>query len=278
MKKSRVIYAAQPCAVQNITETNPYGIDPIILSGGWGAYIEQVIVPELDWLLPSGGTRILIHNPFMVPPAGRNYQFDQFLEARKLDLITAEGFEDAWKPIISLGEVIFYIGEHSTDQDFLKRKGVGRMDNYLERVIESVRPFINIGGSVGFDMTNHLPAGEIEYESLDVIRAMLTHHGGSCYIEPIGNKNLNHLMSWPSITAEALWVNRTPEWCDETKVTGEIVRWVTSPEGGDWGGSFEQLAARFIIPMKRVIADGHTVCGPTNILRLGGFSVEDLYQ
>lgn len=273
-KGSRIISAFQPCSVGN---PNRFGIDEYLIDNGWQKWIEKNISPEVEWLAESGGIRFLVHNPFCARK-GEVYQFDQYIHAQNAGVITTKGFFEAWRPVVALGEVIFYMGMINNDLDFQKRKEVGKLDNYMQRVLDSVRPILDVGGSIAFDAANNLPSGSVEYETLDSIRAMCSQYGARAYIEPAPEKSFPNLHDWNSITTESLWVNRQPTWLDESLLTGELIRWVTHPEGGNWGGSATDLASRFVIPMKRVLADGHSVCGPTVLLRAGGFSVDDILE
>lgn len=275
MISSRIISAFQPCSPGNIADGNKYGIDPRILAGGWRQYIAEEIEPELDWLAGAGRPRLLIHNPFMVRK-GDVFQIDQWIHAKNAELVTVKDF-DAWRPVIDRAEVMFYIGTLHGDRDFDKRKEPMKLDDHLRRLLDSVAPFINIGGSVGFDYANDWPADSFEYREIDMCRAMIGGHGGKTYIEPIANKDCPHLFHWPSITTEALWQMRTDAWAAPlTKVTGEIIRWASNlPEG--WG-SIEHNARQLLAIFRAILADGHTACGATTWLRQWGVTAAEVCE
>lgn len=275
MKNSRIISAFQPCSVNYLSDTNKYGIDPVIIDGGWSKYIADVIEPELEWLAVAGRPRLLIHNPFMVRK-GDVYQLDQAIHAKNAGLITTKDF-DAWRPIIDRAEVMFYVGTLHGDRDFDKRKEPMKLDDHLRRLLDSVAPFINIGASVGFDYANDWPVDSFEYREIDMCRAMIGGHGGRTYLEPIPNKDCPHLFHWPTITDETLFQNRTDAWAAPlSKITGEIIRWVSYPLGG-WG-SIEQNATGLLPQFRSILADGHTPCGATTWFRQWGMSAQEVVE
>jgi hypothetical protein len=272
---SRLIAAFQPCSVNFVTDTNKYGIDRRIIEGGWRQYIAEEIEPELEWLSEVGRPRLLIHNPLMVRK-GDVYQIDQWIHAQNAGLVTAKDF-DAWRPIIDRAEVIFYVGTLHGDRDFDKRMAPMKLDDHMRRLLDSVAPFINVGGSVGFDYANDWPADSFEYRELDMCRAMIGGHGGRTYIEPIQHKDCPHLFHWASITEESLYQNRTDAWAAPlSKITGEIIRWASWPLNG-WG-SVEQNAKGLLPIFRSIVGDGHSACGATTWLRQWGMKASEVFE
>lgn len=272
---SNLIFAIQPCAPQNITAENKYGIDQELIAGGWSKYIEDRVIPEIEWFEASGlKPRIIVHNPMMVR-AGEMFQMDQWIHARNAGLVTTKDFS-VWKTITARAEVIFYVGTLHGDIDFEKRKLPMKLDDHTRRLLDSISPFIDVGGSVGFDYSNDWPVDSFEYRELSLCRAMLNAHNGHAYIEPIANNACPHLYSWPSITQEGLWQVRADHWFPNLKqVTGEIIRWV---DRVDWSGSVEAVASRMLPVFKSILSDSHTACGATNWFREWGMSAAEVVE
>ena len=272
----RLIFAIQPCAPQNVGPENKHGIDQALIDLGWQKYIESFVLPEIEWFEASGlKPRILVHNPMMVR-TGEMYQADQWVHAKNAGLVTTKDF-DAWKKVTSRAEVIFYIGTLHGDKDFDKRKAPMKLDDHTRRLLDSVSPFIDVGGSVGFDYSNDWPVDSFEYKELVLARAMIGAHGGQTYLEPIANNAYPHLFSWPSITQEGLWQNRADHWFPNLKqITGEIIRWPDYPIGG-WGG-VEHNAMGLLPQFKSILADGHTACGATTWFRQWGMSASEVCE
>lgn len=113
---------------------------------GWQGYVNSRI-PQLKAL---GMKRMFLHNPFGTRSDEPYFQFDQYIHAQQegLNWLT-DGFVQAWKPVTASGiEVIAYIGKIMGDPDF---ENLTDMDQYMDRVMRSVRPLVDAGMSIGLD-------------------------------------------------------------------------------------------------------------------------------
>lgn len=112
---------------------------------GWQGYVDG----RFAQLQQMGVKRIFLHNPFGILNSEPYFQFDQYIHAQEAGLTwLTEGFVEAWRPITQQGvEVIAYIGTMFSDPDFVGLSD----DQFIDRVVRSLRPLIDAGMSVGLD-------------------------------------------------------------------------------------------------------------------------------
>lgn len=263
MGQCKIISAIGACA-QWINPAHKHGVHPYILDGGWEKFIDLVVEPELEW----GVSRILLYNPFSGQKG--NPQFDQYQNAKNAGLATTQGFFEAWKPIIDRKiEVIAYYGNLS-DKDFTKRRTAP--GDYAYRIIESVRPILNVGMSVAVDEFVSYGFHTPEYSSLLFVEE-LCRPGSKLYFEGWPFASCDNLFRHNFIFIDQVWYE-APKFEVNAKLgqlTGEIIRWADRVPDITFDDKAKWHADRY----RQIIADGHTPMGATEHLRKGGFQAKE---
>ncbi len=246
-----------------------YGVGSDIIQLGWSGYIDKFIRPDIEWMQAGGlKPRVLIHNPFCAM-AGY-YQFDQYIHARNANLVTVEGFVQAWLPLTLAGvEVINYLGTLVDDNDFSKRKGFGKGDDFMRRVLDSTSIFCNAGMSVAFDYANHFPEESTEWKAIEFASTMVRDSGGKAYIEPAPLATHPHTWRYASITQDTYFQNYESRWAPHR---GETIRWADDLKFSE---PTEKVAMVMSNRFKTILAEKCTPAGAVAYLRLMGYEAKE---
>lgn len=241
-----------------------------IAQTGWQHYVDT----RLASMRAHGMKRILLHNPFGTRLDEPVFQFDQFILAQQAGLTNVtETFVDAWRPVTAAGvEVIAYIGKLWGDPDF---DGLTDFDQYMDRVMRSIRPMIDAGVSIGFDSIVAATYDSRAYMVVEAVR----NSGVKVYNEnrPEASKTFFH--SYNGVYYEDWWYSGDPalnpaQWWAATnaQLTGEIVRATMTPPSGlnfsspGWRGP----------AIVRILREGHTVATQFDLLHAEGLNINTL--
>jgi hypothetical protein len=238
---------------------------PILKTGGWSAFVNQVIKPQINW----GARRIILHNPFGTL-SNESMQMDQYLHARSAGLgWLTNGFAQAWKPITDRGvEVVAYFGTMEGDPDF-------NTWQWQQRFWDSVRPALDAGMTIALDVAGISSASSKSYWAAQALRSL----GVEVYIEPRPAVDQPQWHDYGVISTDSFWDRSDPEkypdskWAAPTSMLrGEIIRAVIhAPVGRTW--TEPSWLASYT---RSVLADGHSVA--TSVLELirAGVSLDDI--
>lgn len=196
----------------------------------WKGFVRGEMVPLLDW----GVRRIELHNPFGADP-GVGMVLDQYLAAKEagLDWLT-DDFVEAWKPVTRGDythgepvEVIAYVG-HGYGGEFKRLLEADDLKGYRARAVDSVRPLVAAGMSIGFDSAAVAGADHPFYRFIRDLRD--TAHV-RVYIEPWPQRSSEHWHSFNVITAERFFqlAQVHPAVAPRSSMTGEIIRLQAHP-------------------------------------------------
>ena len=246
-------------------------VNQAMLGNGWGAYINQVVQPDIDW----GVRRIELHNPFGVT-TGSFFPAGQFLDAQAAGLTwLTNDFVQAWQPITQSGvEVIAYIGNPDTDPSF--QSLVSDPVTWNARFDASVAPLIQAGMSLGFDYGQGFTDGDLFNQALDRLRAK----GVNVYLENRPPEMDAYHWQFPIIAVQPGWVTTNPymdsrQWWaakNSELPSGDVVRLLQWPPTGESWSDKTWLVS----DLQSVFQDGDSAGVGISTLRADGLTLEDV--
>lgn len=288
------LIAWESCA-QHTADAATRTLHPILVSGGWPAYAEQVIAPQLRWLSANGfSRRIVLQNPWGYVPAEGFYLLHQLDLASQLKLLAADttAMRRALRPCIKDGaEIILYLGTFSLTGRGGAPINVGAADDWIRWLMRPVLVALDCGCSIGWDASNTYAPASAAYELLQLTAAVMrqTRNADACYVESRPARATPELWTLPSITQDNFWrfmesqirVQGTAHWAaHRSELSGEIVRWVQWPaaiagsDGSPWNGP--NVAERLSQAAGPALIDGDTAAISIGTLAAAGLTRADV--
>lgn len=236
---------------------------------GWAGYVSG----RGQQLKNLGMRRLFLHNPFGTLP-WEPFQFDQYIHAQQAGLTwLTNGFTEAFKPFVESGvEVICYIGRLQGDFDF---DTLTNFDDYMDRVMRSIRPMIDAGCSIGFDSI----VGATEDSRAYMVVKALRDSGIKVYAENRPPADYPWWHDHNGVYYDDGWIDSNPavnptlHWAaPNSMLRGEIIRYTAHQPSGygfwDLGWRGPNVVA--------ILRDGHTAATDIDYLNREGLTLQGL--
>ena len=237
---------------------------------GWQGYVNTRVAQ----LRALGMKRLFLHNPFGTRSDEPYFQFDQYIHAQEAGLTwLTEGFTQAIKPLVDSGiEVICYIGKLHGDPDF---DNLTDLDQYMDRVMRSLRPMIDAGCSIGLDSI----VGAENTTRAYMVAEILRNSGIRVYAENRPPKAYTWWHDFGGVYYNEGYVNDTPEnnpalfWAaPNSMLRGEKLRYTNKAPPGYGYFQVGWRGAQVI----SIVADGGTAATDFVTLMAEGMSLQSM--